>query len=383
MKINIISSAYNSASINKKTNYLNVNLLNNRFINLQHLQTDAVSFSSRGKQPSLQAKPFSNPIVTTPAANGKLLSAKERTITNHLAQQIFEQAEGDTCRLKSILRKSISGLIPNDDNFCDFTHPVFSLEFRTKSANSIREKASQKYLHTKEGVVSNLHDLVGARIIMGNAQKGCIDKVIDQIIECVRDRKLKIIEVENHIPTDKKYQYVSQTKLRKLAQLSSDLYGIIVPERITRRENGYMGVHLMLAFPDGLFGEIQILGYDVALFKELEDIPYKILQGKSTKKKYAEIARVLSPMLPIGEDLTSADNIERAKLKKEFIAYTTAAYKYEREKPTAYLSIDTVPHFLSIDEFSKMYKRKLHLTPDMDFNNLYKLKMAADYKTSE
>ena len=345
---------------------------------LKPLLCDCVSFTSRGK--NQQAKTIEpQALEKTAKASSKNLTDKERTISNGLAHSIYSMASRDTNDLKFILGKVIDPLKPQNGMPCDNEHPVFMLETRTKGANSIREKASQKFLYSKESVIKNLHDLVGARIILGNGLKGGADTVIDALIDYIQSEgKLKIVEVENHIPMDKKYQYASQTQLHKLAKASYKKFGTFASETITRNETGYTAIHILFEFPDGITGELQILGKDVALFKELEDIPYKILQGKAVRPEYEKIKEVLEPLLPLDDNPLNPENAARAKLRGEFIAYTTAAYKHEREKGPSSPRDKLIPEFLTIGEFAATQRKKLHLTPDMDFNNLYKIKSAAD-----
>lgn len=376
-----IQSLLNTVKFNAKNQHDCKKVLYNGFNlpKLNVLEKDCVSFTSRAKE---KKQDTSDPVKTTAigssSADSKTLKDKKRTITNRLAQDVSAMTDVHTRELKYTLGKCLSHLVQNPDLACNYEHPIYRLEFRTKGANSIREKASQKHLTSKEGVIGNLHDLAGARIIMGTRANGSVEKVLDEISKSVKDGKLKIVEVENHVPADTKYQYVSQAKLRKIAQMSSDRYSVVVPERITRNETGYTAVHMLVEFNDGITGEIQILGKDVALFKELEDISYKVLRAKSVAPKYSSIVEILKPLVPVGTDMSTPENIARAKLRKEFIAYTTAAYKHEREKEGVASKESTAPKFLTLDEFSRSQRGKIHLTKDMDFNNLYELKTKAD-----
>lgn len=372
-----------------KTNKTNLNKsVPNFFVNstnLKPLASDTISFTSRKKQkekPSdkLGALPVQSSIRD---ANDKVMHEKERTITNVLAHRISREASYDTKRLEITLKQSLDSLMPENNKSCDREHPIYNLEFRTKGANSIREKATQKYLFSKEAVINRLGDIIGARIILGDNSKNSADLIVDELIEIVKEGRLKITEVENHTPYDKKFQYVGQTKLHKLAQASSDRFGIFVNEKSVRNETGYTAVHLSVVFPDGYRGEIQILGRDVAVLKELEDIPYKILQGKSVNPQYHKIVSILEPLCPISDNPNDPENIKRAKLKKEFIAYTAAAYKYERNKVNLNKRRDLIPYFLTLGEFAQSQRRKIHLPLDMDFNNLYRLKTSADYKIKQ
>lgn len=372
--LNTSNNVVKSKSIYNNALYNNFNLPK-----LNILDKDCVSFTSRAKEKKQDTPDtVKSAAVGSSSADSKTLKDKKRTITNKLAQDISAITDAHTRELKYTVGKCLSHLVQNPDLPCNYEHPIYRLEFRTKGANSIREKASQKHLTSKEGVIGNLHDLAGARIIMGTRANGSVEKVLDELSKSVKDGKLKIVEVENHIPTDTKYQYVSQAKLRKLAQISSDRFSIMVPERITRNETGYTAIHMLVEFNDGITGEIQILGKDVALFKELEDISYKVLRAKSVAPKYSSIVEILKPLVPVGTDMSTPENIARAKLRKEFIAYTTAAYKHEREKEGVASKMNTVPKFLTLDEFSRTQRGKIHLTRDMDFNNLYELKTKAD-----
>ena len=346
---------------------------------LTPLQYDCVSFTSRGKKQAEDQLMLPEIIMRESKSENKKLVEKERTITSALANKLHQEALEDTSQLQRAIDRALSPLRVKEGKLCDIKHPVHSIEYRTKSANSIREKASQKFLYKKESVIKNIHDLVGARIILGTSEQRGINDVIDKLVECVKDGKLKITEVENHIPADKKYQYASQTKLHQLAQASSDRYGISVPEINTTRDSGYIAIHLSIEFPDGITGEIQILGENVANLKEIEDIPYKILQGKSIDPKYKSIKEIFESILQIGNDPTSPENIERTKLRKEFAAYTTAAYKHERDKKPQHSAEEyPIPSFLTLYEFSKIYGKKVHLDPKMDFNYLCRLKLMAD-----
>lgn len=357
--------------------------------NLAPLKQDTISFGAKKRFSSEEiAKRIGlrtendNIKMQTRSLDDKRLKSKERTISNGLANVISEEAKSDTKALKGKLTKITKNLMSQKGELCTKDRPIYALEFRTKEGNSIREKASQKKLTSKEQVKRQLTDIIGARIILGDGMLGGGNLVISKLTEAVNEGKLKVIEVENHVPADKKYQYASQTVLRQLAKASSDKYGIECAERITVNASGYPAIHMLVEFPDGYIGEIQILGHDVAIFKDLEDVPHKVLLGKSVDSKYDKIKELLSPMIALDGDLNTPENIKRAKLRSEYSAYTAAAYKHERTKgPVGKKSAaHMIPTFYTIEEFKKTQKRKIHLKPEWDFNNLYRLKTQADWK---
>ena len=373
-----------ASSFLRKSGLKSENKFNLNGANLAPLKEDTVSFEGRKKTQKPQTVQPQT-IVKTRASSEKKLEDKTWTISHGLAHSIYRKAEHNTSIMKSTLDKYLKTLFPEPHQEYTLERPVAKLEFRTKKANSIREKATQKFLYTKEGVIHMITDLSGARVILGDGSRESGNIVIDKIMEAVKDGRLKVIEAENHIPTDKKYQYASQTKLRLLAQASSEKYGIFVPDKIVRNNTGYTAIHLLVEFQEGFRGEIQILGHDVAMLKDVEDIPYKILQGKSVDKKYADIKKAFEPLLPVDNNPDNPDNVQRIKLKREFMDYTQAAYRYEREKATRarHEEEQMLPEFRTLGQFEKKYRKKVHLPKELDFNNLYKLKSRADWEKTK
>ncbi len=375
-KINLSSTSFSAPIINNKNKSVVI-----KSKNLTPLAADTVSFSGKNKAAGdVHADPNEFFVSTR---NSKTLTSGELTISKSLSKMIHSEAQDDLLKIKNAIKGSLSSLVSDYGVVCDSKHPIYELEFRVKTPDSIREKASQKFLPTKEAVQKGIGDIIGARIILGDNSKESNEIVLDKLLDAVKDGKLKIIEVENHTPYDRKYQYHGEDKLHELAKASSGRYGVFVREKAIKNESGYTAVHMKVAFPDGYNGEIQIIGKDVATLKELEDIPYKILQGKQVKPQYYKIKEILSPMC-ISSGLENSDHGARIKLRNEFMEYTDAAYKYEREKPpVSKRKDDILPHFLSVPEFVQGKNERYHLTPSMDFNNLYRLKLSADKKAAQ
>lgn len=348
--------------------------------NLSPLVSDTISFCGKNNNKDDIWQNAGKLFKST--RDSKTLSTNERAISESLSKIMHHEAQFDLSKLKTTLKNSLGSLVGEYGFPCNEKHPIYEMEFRVKTPESLREKASQKSLITKSAVQSGIGDIIGARIILGdNSRKSC-EAVINKLSETVKDGQLKIIEVENHAPYDSRHQYFKRSILSKLAKASADRFGIFVKEKNIINESGYTALHLSVAFADGYNGEIQIIGKDVATLKELEDIPYKILQGKQVKPQYYKIKEILSPMCFV--DIEGPENAAKIKLRREFMAYTDAAYRYEREKPPASKRKDNIfPRFLSVSEFAQTQKGRCHLTPSMDFNNLYRLKLLADKKISE
>lgn len=320
-------------------------------------------------------------IEKTTYASDKEMKTEIRSITRQLASQVHYEADGNLKRFISYMNKAMGPLKTKAGETSNREHPVINMKFRTKDPDSIREKSTQKGLRTKEEVKERITDIIGGRIVLGDGMEGGGELVIDKITQAVKDGKFKVIEAENHTPLDQKYKYVSQKKLSELTKASAKRFGSPARNVHTKNQTGYTAVHLLVEFPDGYKGEIQILGYDVLLFKEIEDITYKILQNKSVDEKYGEIKKIMEPLLPVSPDVDDPRNIERAKKREEFVNYIDACYKHQRTKAAMEKRRQRgIPEFLSLNEFKNTRKNKIHLDESMDFNNLYKIKNRADFE---
>src|SRR5574344_1183138 len=114
-----------------------------------------------------------------------------------------------------------------------------------------------------------------------------------------------------------------------------------------------MAIHLLTKLPNGLTGEIQILGTDVAQLKEIEDLCYKAKAGKSIDKKYAPVEEMLEPLKDSDDSM----------LQKEYMDYTRDEYIYQRDKETQMVKRKYNTQYLEIHEY---------FPKELDFNNLKK-----------
>ncbi len=355
---------------------------------LRHLKTldplkqDTVSFGGKGKLIKAAKDAAQEAVTETISSSRKKLNTRDFSISNQVARALNEKAQGDHSELRSILMKTFSDITPNVGDTCSKHRPVFAVQSRVKSPVSIREKATGKMLKTKKEAAEQIKDLIGGRIVLGDGMQGGGALVIDKFIELAKSGKVKIVEIKSHFPPLTDYEYAPQSKLAQLAEASSARFGIDVPNKAVKNQSGYTAIHLGLEFPDGLSGEIQILGKDVLGLKEIEDIPYKVMSEKNVDGKYSEIKKIFEPLKPVSDIETDPENIRRAALRDAYTEYTAAAYRYEREKLPSKVreakSQGKAPNFLSLQDHVARTGRGEDLPPELDFNNLNKLKIAAE-----
>lgn len=244
--------------------------------------------------------------------------------------------------------------------------PVVMITARRKSPASIAEKMGSKTIRKKHCIKDKMNDLIGARIVVSGTSSKEGDYVLDKISEAVKKGRLSITEVKVHGQEDPKLKYATGTKINKLVNTARKYNQGKDKGQCTYidkpRDSGYLAIHLITGdIGDGYKAEIQIMGLDVENFKEIEDLCYKCHAGKNVDKKYKEIADLFKPYR------------ENTNLMANFLEYTKRAYAYERLKPVH-----------NKDE----YKERLHIPkdliipPELDFNNIEKLKLKADREES-
>lgn len=238
--------------------------------------------------------------------------------------------------------------------------PIAQKTIRVKSPQSIAKKMAVKVaeLQRKNNgydvpvsqafIKSELHDLLGARLILANGTRAEVNTVINRLIESVENgHGPKIKTIKNYGSSNK---YLSPSKLEELQCASYKIYGHY-PEVINKKKtSGYTATHIIIEVNNGIDAEIQILGRGVARVKEIDDICYKGLQGKA-----------ISGMPDVSKALKAVSR--DPDLKKEFDKYITSAYELARTE------WDKLPD-------KELKKRKFPpintniLPPCLDFNNI-------------
>jgi len=336
----LVLSSYTPNIFSNYANKLNISATVNRS-NLAPLRYDTISFGNTDKK----------------------LPADQKFIESFkLSEASVNNIHSNAIQAKNYLENQLSNLF--EDMISKNVHddkPVLSINYRVKTPESIAEKAlTRRWLNEKE-VKSGMTDIVGARIIMNNASRENVDKVIEKLTNAEKNGKLRILEIENYRPEPKiddkgdiihSYDYASAKALSKL-KCECDKKGRSIPKRDEDLPTGYMAIHLLTELPNGFTGEIQIMGKDVAALKDIEDICYKCKSGKSINPIYEPMKEKLEPLM----------NDDDVLLQHEYNNYTRKAYIYQRNKEPYNIKANT--GYLQIPNY---------LPKELDFNYLAKLK---------
>ncbi|MBE7706245.1 MAG: hypothetical protein E7Z91_03260 [Cyanobacteria bacterium SIG30] len=218
-----------------------------------------------------------------------------------------------------------------------------------KTLNNI-EKTSKSALEMRNKI--NDSGIINSRIILNEGTINEGNKIISKLIKAVKDEKIKVKEVR--VYTERNFSsYASGDRITKLVESATNKNGFC--KRVEKRKDtGYHGIHVLCELDDGFVGEIQIMGEKISKLKDIEDVLYRLSNGKPVKKGYEEIKKAYDELDEEG--------------KRNLIQYTKENYFAEREKELGFnFNEDYVP-VIARHNLPKIF----------DFNNLAKIKAKAD-----
>ncbi len=322
------------------------------------LSKDTVSFTGKSKV----AKTILKNVVETADISRKKAGSRSDAITYGIARQINQDALPYETSLRRTLHKYFSPFISTEQN------PDRPLTFginkgihtRTKKVDSIVLKtASLGVKNLKEIALSDsMADVIGGRLTFRDSSQKSVEKVIDKMIEGVKNGDLKIYEIENYtlegVP-----DLVSQKMLKKLTSACESIRTNGATLKNAAIPSGYNGVHLGVYLPDGHRAEIQLLGEHVAQVKDVEDFVYKVKNKKELELKYKTIQEHLAPLR------------DDKSLQRAMKAYSVASYKHAKSIKPRNNGRQKISPFLPTPDY---------LDPKYSFAKLAEMKASCEKK---
>ena len=329
----------NNTAINTRQNQ---SLPVRNYSNLAPLKQDTVSFGATVKKKQ-------------PNAHGiNLITAKK----------LCEEAKDSNKYLNWQLNKILGDMVRPESGQGSFSKPIEAIRCRLKDPKSVVEKSATRKWYSADEVKQKMTDIAGARIVMADTSVEAVDSVLERLTEAVKNNQLRILEIENYRPEPevdkfdniiKKYDYSSTKALKDLKQ-ACDNQGKVIKKTDEDMPSGYMAIHMLVQLPNGFTGEIQLMGVDVERFKDVEDICFKIKNGKHVDKKYAPLEKMLKPLTNDDDEI----------LQSGYQEYTRRAYMAQRDIEVVKHRGKKTPEFLHIPEDLDYIPQKL------DFNNIAK-----------
>jgi len=361
---------------------------NRAYSNLAPLKQDTISFTGTKSKEDIDLRMLNRAIHNEPACNSVSREA-------HIMQIKLEEA------LYPYFQPYMIKEAKNKDDKI-----IHELQSRTKSPSSIKEKLVERYvkenkttnagdsldsLFSPDYIKGKIGDLVGARVIMANGNTENTTKLIDALIEAVEDGVLHINKIENYISRnmDSRWKYFQETELERLRDAVNEQRRIYSQAPIgidyTAKDSGYMALHLDIDLSslqgkepgEGFSGEIQLVGYDVAKLKDVEDLCYKLKTRNEKGEAIKEIKAGHCAYKPFEKHLYHYfEDPNYTSVDEYFALYTKRAYQTQRKKnSTACRRNSKAPYrFPTIEECALKGK----LPPQLDFNVLAKIKEGCD-----
>lgn len=386
--LNFKSSFQPSLRVINKNNQTNVISFNGA--NLKPLACDTVSFGKKEKQ-------------------GNYIDDEALMVAIH-NDEICAQLHRDAQDAKQYLHNAILKYF--GDYICDKDNPegiIEPLQSRVKTPGSIKEKVVKRlaktllpkqdqnerlkpYLTTfnpfsKEGIKENIRDVAGCRVVVKDAFGNTMDTIVDELCTLIREEEMIIEEIENHVSKDKGVTpYFTETQLRKIKQAVNEVRRANSLPTIDIKETdfgtGYMALHLDVDTTNigrrkdnrGFYTELQILGSDVAMLKDIEDLCYKLKDNKSIKQNHPSF----TPFEKFFQEAYT-NTEDYPNIVEKYQEYTKKAYQAQRNRR---------PHGNSVTDDTKNWAYsyptieecglKGEIPPILDFNNLARLKRDCD-----
>lgn len=294
---------------------------------------------------------------------GKTLNNEDlkNGVNKATAKIIREEALPLQEEIENFFVKSFADLVYDEKN--NVKAPIHAIKGRVKGVDSIIEKSKSLGLDSKSKVFTEMTDLNGIKIELNNASPESVKQVLQRFQDAVDLGVLIPAEVENKRPAIAKklkgleasqWDYMDPDYLRAFAKNMAKSSGKKVkfnPHDYTKAN--YTAIHMHFRFPgQKRVFEVQLMGKDVAEYKDFDDILYKCLGNKNVDKKYAPIVKTINKL----------KQPENKKILENFNKQRRDTFLFQREKePTLYSR--TTTSFLPL---------KYDIPEEYDINQLYK-----------
>lgn len=284
-----------------------------------------------------------------------------------------------------------------------YTSGVKTIKGRRKSADSIQEKIADKIEdalnsdHIAEKIFcpsdpgdikKNVKDIIGTRVVMSNASAEKTGEILSKLADTIKEKGIVIDEIENHSPQNPKIApYFEKKDLEVLKDAINEVRKKNGLEEINIKEapmdSGYMALHLdvdlmnigELKSQRGYHGEVQILGADVEMLKDVEDLCYKLKKGKAIKSgdvAYEPFARIFNEAFNTGNKRK-----DKARMTA-FNKYTKKAFETQRIRVPSNKMRDNVANWGYVYPTIEVCGFKDVLPPILDFNVLARIHRDCD-----
>ena len=379
------------------------------------IQQDTLSFkgSKVSKATKRGVRLLKNAMETTEAVTkendgiSNKVAEKSKEINRTTAMAIHNKVLISIKKVDAFLNNTFGDLVA-DAKHPD--NPILKLCCRPKSTNSIQEKSGSREWKSIEEIFGGMTDLNGGKIVLRDTDKKTVDGVLDRLIPAIKSNTVELLEIENKRPKVVKglpeteasqYDYASINMLKKLTEIqnttwkkagSKEKVAAHLTDEFTPAN--YCAIHLLLRLPgvpNGTF-EFQIMGHNTDIAKQIDDLVYKKLDGKSPANCPEEFNNLFEPIT--NPKFFKHETEDRAKelsknAKNTFNKYRREMFLFQRKKADMPYSKKTAKRkeqFLPIQYqlFPSDIELKYGISSlDYDYNNIARIIERGQRKTAK
>lgn len=205
----------------------------------------------------------------------------------------------------------------------------------------------------KKTLLKNMTDISGMGVILEKAPDGgkksakkqddrAMIEAVKRLSKMIKDKAIKVEEVEYHVRApeyDKngKIAKTFDTMNRTLVDSLMNTAQEINPDckcHVVSNPIGYSGLHVKLKNSDGTYTEFKILARAIANIQDIENMFYKVQNGKKVAPQYEkEVGEYLAQLKPLDEYATQEEIELFEKVTKTLKEYKKEIYALGVESP--------------------------------------------------
>lgn len=267
---------------------------------------DTVTFS----QPQAIEQPSNAISFGMTLTHGKFLKSRVGGVSNATAMKIHKVASEIQPEIETFIRGLFADYMVTAEKPNNL---IAYIAGRAKKPGSIAEKSKVIEENTIAGVFKNMTDLNAVKIVMQKGDRTNSQKVLDILADAIKRGLIILEEIEAKRPgaakklkgkDAEKWDYIEPDNLQQFVNIAEKAKGKPVnylPPDLTPAN--YTALHFLFRLPgQKRVFELQLMGLNVARFKDLDDILYKVLNNKNVDKKFKPIVDTLKPIVMTQDD---------------------------------------------------------------------------------
>jgi hypothetical protein len=347
-----LSKLQNLPSINKTSNTLSPTF---GLRMASPLTQDTVSFTAKRNEEEVRER------------SDKTAKCRSEGISQKTAMEIRERVKDHHYAMKKKFVDEFGDLLSTPEQ-----KGLLTMGSRIKGVNSICEKSANRGWSTKKDVLNHMGDLSGFCFILESPKSE--KEFFKHFTKMYKQGAFNVEEIEYHRiePKYKNNEVVESFDsfhLNDLQKFKTDIAKIKQPTKNffypVDSQSGYSGLHVTISSSHGAKSEVQIMTRGVHNLKNVENLLYKIRNGKDIQPQYAKMGVLLSDLKVKDKNkMTPQEKARQAAMSK----YTLECYKHAIKHPFADKN-----EFLHVRDAESISAKEKNLIKDFDMNSIYKL----------